>query len=70
MYGLESNTYNMIDSNSDPEALVNEMDNWLSSVSNFHDNLNEKYAAYPDLLTGIILSINQVKLKYEIIYYF
>lgn len=63
MYGLESNTYNMINSNSDSEALVNEMENWLSSVSNFHNNLNEKYAAYPDLLTGILLSINQVKFK-------
>jgi len=66
MYGLESNTYNMIDSNSDSEALVNEMDNWLSSVSNFHNNLNENYAAYPDLLTGIILSINQVMFKNKI----
>ncbi|XP_060859886.1 midasin [Metopolophium dirhodum] len=61
MYGLESNTYNMINSNSDSEALVNEMDNWLSSVSNFHNNLNEKFAAYPDLLTGILLSINQMR---------
>lgn len=44
----------------DREALVNEMDNWLNSVSNFHDNLNEHYAAYPDILSGILLSINQV----------
>lgn len=66
MYGLESNTYNLINSNSDSEALVNEMENWLSSVTNFHDNLNEKYAAYPDLLTGILLSINQVKFKNKI----
>lgn len=65
MYGLESNTYNMLNSNSDSEALANEMDNWLSSVSNFHDTLNEKYAAYPDLLTGILLSINQVKFKFN-----
>ncbi|KAE9533494.1 hypothetical protein AGLY_009132 [Aphis glycines] len=61
MYGLESNTYNLINSNSDSEALVNEMENWLSSVTNFHDNLNEKYVAYPDLLTGILLSINQMR---------
>lgn len=52
----------MINSNNmtDREALVNEMDNWLNSVSNFHDNLNEHYAAYPDILSGILLSINQV----------
>ncbi|XP_025407976.1 midasin-like [Sipha flava] len=63
MYGLESNTYNMIDSNNktDHEALVNEMDNWLNSVSNFHDDLNKHYAAYPDILSGILLSINQMR---------
>lgn len=61
MYGLESSTYNMINSNStDYEALVNEIDNWLGSVSNFHDSLNVHYAAYPDMLSGILFSINQV----------
>lgn len=61
MYGLESNTYCMINSKStDYVALVSEMDNWLDSVSNFHNNLNVHYAAYPDMLSGIILSINQV----------
>lgn len=62
MFGLESNTYNILDSinTTDREALVNEIDNWLSSVSNFHDHLNEHYAAYPDILSGILLSINQV----------
>lgn len=63
MYGLESNSYNMVNSNSDSADLVNEIDNWLNSVSNFYNSLNEKYAAYPDLLTGILLSINQVKFK-------
>lgn len=61
MYGLDSNTYNMINLNiTDHVALVNEMDNWLSSVSNFHNSLDEHYAAYPDVLSGVLFSINQV----------
>lgn len=62
MYGLDSNTYNMINSKSmNCIDLVNQMSNWLSSVSNFHNCLNEYYAAYPDILFGVLLSINQVK---------
>lgn len=62
MYGLDSNTYNIIKSNvvTDHSALVNEMDNWLSSVSNFHSSIYEYFGAYPDIINGIILSINQV----------
>lgn len=61
MYGLESNTYKLVNSdNADHLAIVNEMDNWLNSVSNFHDHLDEHYAAYPDILSGILFSINQV----------
>lgn len=61
MYGLDSNTYNIITTNvTDHVALVNEMENWLSSVTNFHNNLNERYAGYPDILSGILLSINEV----------
>lgn len=61
MYGLDSNTYSLINSNqTNQEGVVNEMDNWLASVSSFHDRLNEHYAAYPDVLCGILLSINQV----------
>lgn len=61
MYGLDSNTYNIIKSNlSDHLALVNEMDNWLSSVSNFHSSIYEHFGSYPDIINGIILSLNQV----------
>jgi len=61
MFGLDSNSYNMInEKHSDREGLVNEMDNWLNSVSSFHDRLNVHYAGYPDILSGILLSINQV----------
>lgn len=61
MYGLDSNSYNIIDSDSmDHVAIVNEIDNWLNSVSNFHNSLNDHYLAYPDILSGILLSINQV----------
>lgn len=61
MYGLDSNTYNIINSDSmDHVAIVNEIDNWLNSVSNFHNSLNDCYLAYPDILSGILLSINQV----------
>jgi len=70
MFGLDSNTYNIINSkHSDYEALVNEMDNWLNSVSNFHDTLNIHYASYPDILSGILLSINQVY-NHQILNYF
>jgi len=61
MFGLDSNTYNLINSNiMDNVSLVNEIDNWLSSVTNFHNNLDQQYAKYPDILSGILLSINQV----------
>lgn len=61
MFGLESNTYNLINSNyTDRQTLVNEMDNWLNSVSNVHNSLNEHFGAYSDILSGILLSINQV----------
>lgn len=61
MYGLDGNTYKIINSDlKNRESLVNEIDNWLTSVSSFHDRLYEHYAAYPDILAGILLSINQV----------
>lgn len=44
----------------DNVSLINEMDNWLSSVTNFHNSLEQQYAKYPDILSGILLSINQV----------
>lgn len=61
MYGLESKTYDMINtSRKDYEALVNEMDNWLSSVTNFYNKLEEYNVTYPDILCGILFAINQV----------
>lgn len=61
MFGLDSNTYNLINSNiMDNVSLINEIDNWLSSVTNFHNSLDQQYAKYPDILSGILLSINQV----------
>lgn len=61
MFGLDSNTYKIINSkHSDRETLVKEMDNWLNSVSNFYNKLNVHYAGYPDILSGVLLSINQV----------
>lgn len=58
---MGSNTYNLITTNvMDHVALVTEMENWFSSVTNFHNNLNERYADYPDILSGILLSINEV----------
>ncbi|VVC30846.1 ATPase, dynein-related, AAA domain,von Willebrand factor, type A,AAA+ ATPase domain,P-loop [Cinara cedri] len=62
MYGLDSNTYNLINANiMDRVTLVNEMENWLNSVTNFHNSLNERYAGYPDVLSGILLSVNQMR---------
>ncbi|XP_050541449.1 midasin [Daktulosphaira vitifoliae] len=62
MYGLDSNTYSLINSDqTNREQIVSEMDNWLSSVASFHDRLNEHYAAYPDVLSGILLSVNQMR---------
>lgn len=61
MYGLDSNTYNLINSSyTDHETLINEMENWLSSTTNFYNNLNDRYAEFPDILSGILLSINMV----------
>lgn len=69
MYGLDSNTYKIINSScTNYETLVNEMENWLSSVTNFYNNLNARYAEYPDILSGVLLPINMVKFKYCLFY--
>lgn len=61
MYGLKSSTYSIIDpKRTDYIVIVDYLSNWLSSVSNFYNSLNKHYAAYPDVLSGILLSINQV----------